>query len=258
MPIHDPQVCKLGKREARHVKGMKMLSALTAALPAPPPAVGWYKGCPIGTNPVTDFPMDGNDTVGDCTIAGVSHALQLWTTLNGSPVVPTDAEVISEYSRLTGYNPVDPSTDQGAVETDILTAWQSGGIFGHKIDGYVGVNVKSQVQFKDAIHYFGSAYLGVELPITAQDQTIWDVVPGNSPDAQPDSWGGHCVVAVAADERYIVVVTWGSLKLATWEWMFTYCSEAYAIMSPDWVAKGQTPGGVPLASLREDFIRLTA
>jgi len=257
--IHDPSIFKLGKKKAVHPKGMRMLASLTAGLPEPPPAVGWYKGYQEKPG-VTSWPMDANDTLGDCTIAGISHLLQLWTTLTGAPVVPTDAQVIAEYSRLCGYVPGDPSTDNGGVESDLLTTWQSGGIFGHKIDGFVGVNPQSAIQMRDAIHYFGGAYLGVELPISAQDQDIWDVPAGGATgDGEPGSWGGHCVLGVVADPRYVGLITWGSIKLATWSWIYTYCSEAYALLSQDWMTpSGSTPGGVPMASMVANLKRITA
>jgi hypothetical protein len=45
-----------------------------------------------------------------------------------------------------------------------------------------------------AIWLFGGAYIGVELPISAQNQDVWDVADG--PDAEPGSWGGHAVYLV--------------------------------------------------------------
>jgi hypothetical protein len=254
---------------------MRMLAELTKALPVPPSAVGWYKGYDKTPIPMTSatgnilsapahgvssWPMDCNDKLGCCTIAGAAHLIQLWTTLTGSPVVPTDDQVVSEYSRLCGYNPSDPNSDQGGVESDILEAWQSDGIFGHKISGYVGINPQSAIQMKEAIWFFGGAYLGVGLPISAQNQTVWDVPTGSHGkfgDGASGSWGGHCVPAVAADERFVVVVTWGAIKLMTWQFVQAYCDEAYALLSPDWMENsGLTVGGVPLASLQADLNRL--
>ncbi len=261
--IHNPEIRKLGKKPAVHPKGMRMLAELTSSLPEPPSAVAWYKGFPSPRGAVAaivNWPMDANDSLGDCTIAGVSHLIQLWTSVIGTPVIPTDAQVIAEYSRLCGYVPGDDSTDNGGVESDILTAWQTGGIFGHKIDGFVGINPKSQTQIKDGIFYFGAVYIGVALPLSAQDQTVWDVPPGGPVgDGAPDSWGGHCVDIVGAGARGVTVVSWGSLITASWDFISTYTDECYAILSPDWIDKSQqTPGGVPLASLRADLKRLVA
>ncbi len=245
--IHDPDKCRLGKRAAVHPKGLHMMSELIQALPDPPSAVAWYKGInKLGVNvpAITKWPMDGNDSLGDCTIAAVSHLIQLWTTATGTPVIPTDEQVIAEYSRLCGYVVGDPSTDQGGVESDILKAWQDGGIFGHKIDGFVGVNPSSVNQIKDAVFYFGGAYIGVELPNSAQDQTVWDVPAGGlSGDGAPGSWGGHAIPIVGAGSRGITVVTWGGLKQATWEFLQAYCDEAYALLSNDWITKASRIAG---------------
>src|SRR5580692_2699722 len=105
--IHDPAKVKLGKLAPVRLPHERMFASLQkeVALPAPPPAVGWYKGTPAtryGALPaVSNWPMDGNDTLGDCTIAGVAHLLQLWSTVTGSPVVPTTADCITEYSAAT-------------------------------------------------------------------------------------------------------------------------------------------------------------
>lgn len=262
---HNPKTCKLGKKSAVHPKGMRMLAELTHSLPEPPSAVAWYKGFVVSKPtmaerpPVSSWPMDLNDKIGCCTIAAASHLIQLWTNAaSGTAVIPTDADIQAEYSRLTGYNPADPNTDQGAVESDILKAWQTGGIFGHKIDGFVGINPKSQVQIKDSVWFLGGAYLGIALPISAQNQTSWDVPPGGPVgDGEPGSWGGHAVPIVGAGARGVTVVTWGSTLTASWEFIATYCDEAYGILSPDFLNSGLTPGGVPLASLQRDLTLLT-
>jgi hypothetical protein len=125
-----------------------------------------------------------------------------------------------------------------------------------------------------AIWLFGGAYIGVELPMTAQSQDIWDVAGG--PDAEPGSWGGHAVYLVGYDfpESQIpspespapspvsrvscpgtmTCITWGGVKKMTWAWFEKYCSEAYALVSKDWLnASGVSPSGFDLAALEKDL-----
>jgi hypothetical protein len=267
--IHDPAKVKLGKLAPVRLPHMRMFAELqkAVALPAPPPAVGWYKGTPAtkyGPLPaVTSFDMDGNDTIGLCGVAGLAHFEQVVSTVAGSPVVPTKADCIAEYSRLTGYNPDDPSTDQGSVLSELLQAFETGGVFGRKISGFVGLDPTNLTQMKSGIWFFGATYLGVELPTVAQSQTVWDVTGSTTGDSEPGSWGGHCVLDVALDDTYHALVTWGSIKLATIAWIDAYCSEAYALLSPDWIMSkgplaGLTPGGVPLASVAADLKRIAA
>ena len=47
------------------------------ALPTPPLAMVWGK-------PVTQWGMMLNDRLGDCTMAGLAHAVQTWTANSGA------------------------------------------------------------------------------------------------------------------------------------------------------------------------------
>jgi hypothetical protein len=238
-----------------------MLAELTNGLPEPPSAVAWYKGFPTPTTvarpAITDWPLDGNDTVGDCVFAGAAHLVQVWTNAVGSPVVPTQDEVLGAYGTVTGFKADDPSTDNGAVESDVWAYWQQNGLFGHQIDGFIGVNPASQSQIKDAVWFFGGALLGLDLPVSAQNQTVWDVPAGGAVgDGAPGGWGGHCCLLVGAGSRGVTMVTWGATKVATWQFLALYCPEAYALLSPTWIDGGIDPGGVPLTSLRRDLARI--
>ena len=47
-------------------------------------------------------------------------------------------------------------------------------------------------------------------------------------------------------------VTWGAEKTLTQAWKNQYMSEAYAIISPDWVGpNGKTPDGIDGSALRD-------
>jgi hypothetical protein len=61
----------------------------------------------------------------------------LWSSLAGAPNVPTTDQVLAEYTKLTGFNPADPSTDNGAVESDTLQSWKTSGLFGKNLLGFV-------------------------------------------------------------------------------------------------------------------------
>lgn len=261
--IHDPSLCKLGRGPVVRPAGMKMLASLIGALPPAPKNPAWYLGGKSYDNrtlaPVSTWDMDGNDTYGDCVFAGSAHAVQTWSNAAGKLFVPSQAQVLGAYADYTGFNAADPNTDNGAVEGDTWTRWEASGMFGgDRLLGFIGLNPKSVAQVGDAIAYFGGSMLGVELPIAAQDQDIWDVPKGGPVgDGAPGSWGGHCVWLINRDDAGVTLVTWGALKRASWAWMATYCSEAYALLSPRWIdAKGNTPGGVPLASMMLDLKRV--
>jgi hypothetical protein len=109
----------------------------------------------------------------------------------------------------------------------------------------------------DAVYMFGGCYIGVLLPQSAQGQPIWSVPPmGPTGPGAPGSWGGHAVPVVAYDARGLTVITWGAMLRMTWQFWETYCDEAYAILSQDWLEKNEAPSGFDMATLQADLERL--
>ena len=248
--IHDPATHKLGKAPVKHDPRTLLLTKYVRALPAPPPSADW-------TAKVAAWPMMANDSVGDCTCAAAGHLVELWTAYAGSPVILDDATVLAAYSAITGYNPADPSTDQGAAELDVLNYWRQSGIGGHSITAYCYVNLGDDNLVRQAVNLFGGVYIGLALPTSAQSQDVWDVPTsgtGQGTPGAPGSWGGHAVPIVGYDESGLTCVTWGALKRMTWAFLHTYCDEAYAIVSADFLnSAGVDPQGLNLAGLLADL-----
>jgi hypothetical protein len=76
---------RFGKHPPKNdYRTLRLRSYLTAGLAAPPPAYDAldkvYQKLET-SSPTQLFPMDGNDTLGDCTIAALAHAV---TTYRGS------------------------------------------------------------------------------------------------------------------------------------------------------------------------------
>jgi hypothetical protein len=207
---------------------------------------------------VPSWPMLGNDVLSDCTLAGILHLRQLWRAAAGVSYMPITNDAIELYKAL-GYNPADPSTDQGEVEFDVLTYCQKTGFLdGTRLRAFVELQLRNINHIQYSIWQLGGAYLGVALPLTAQRQGVWDVVKGNR-DAAPGSWGNHCVVAVDYDRGGIWVVTWGKLIYATWKFWDAYIDETWGIASNDFInAKGTTPLGLDLAGLDEATLSIAA
>ena len=170
--------------------------------------------------------------------------------------------------RLCGYNPGDPTTDRGGVELDILNAWRTAGVAGDKIAAYVAIDPTKPTEVQQAIALFGGVYIGAALPVSAQNQTVWDTI-GSPADA--GTWGGHCTIGAGyyagvsgnwfhrmfygdTTKAGIVMVTWGTTKRATWDWIAAYVDEMYAIVTPDWIeAEGKSPSGFDLATLEANL-----
>src|SRR6185369_1542776 len=80
----------------------------------------------LGISDVAElFPMDGNDTVGDCTIAALAHAITLFRGFVAKkPSIMPAAQVLKLYYRLSG------GVDSGLAELNVLNYWRQ-----HKVSG---------------------------------------------------------------------------------------------------------------------------
>ena len=251
--LHDPSLLRLGKKAVRHDdRTLQLAKYLGSALPPPPASLVW------STKTDNKWPMFMNDSLGDCTCASAAHMEQLWSAAGiKSEITVADADVLAMYEGAAGYNPKDPSTDQGAVELDVLKFWQKTGLAGRKIGPYASVSVQSKTITKDGIYLFGGIYTGFALPVSAQSQAVWDVpARGAVGRGAPGSWGGHAVPVIDYDVRGLTCVTWGALKRMTWAFYQTYCDEAYAILSPDFLSAGKSPAGFDAATLAADLAKL--
>jgi hypothetical protein len=253
------QNVKLGKLPKRHDQRTFQLSRYlkTSELPAPPPEVDWSKAVP-------HYGMLLNDQLGDCVIAGMMHLSMGWQANAGqTPTTPSNGEVVAAYSAIGGYNPSDPSTDQGCNMLDALNYWRNTGlsIGGQKnqIAAFAEVDLSNDAEVKTALWLFGGLFTGFEMPKSAQDAKSWSV-PASGPHGRgkPGSWGGHCAPLAAEDGTGgFQAITWGALMPATQDFVADYCEEAYAVLSAAWIAKnGQAPCGFDLAALQGDLAAL--
>jgi hypothetical protein len=196
--------------------------------------------------------MMANDDYGDCTCASFGHMEQVWTGI-ATPTVPpwtaTDQQVLALYDRVNG------GKDEGAQMLDVLNEMRTRGIGGRKIRAFIQIAVSNTDHLKYAIDEFGSAYLGLQLPKSAQTQIRWTVTSG--PKSKPGSWGGHAVNLLDYDSTGAACVTWGAVVQMSWNFIRTYADEAYAIISPDWLTGGKSPRGFDMTKLQQDLSGLT-
>lgn len=238
----------LGKRRPRHDARVPRLARYLAAFPDAPAASDY-------TGKLAVLGMMGNDSLGNCTCAAVGHAVQVWSSQASAEATIADADIISLYERF-GYNPANAASDQGCVETDVLTSWLRQPVAGHTIDAYAYVDPANLTEVKAAVNLFGVVYIGLALPSAWQSMDVWDVPAGQALTGafEPASWGGHAVVVAAYDAAGVTIITWGALKRITWAGWSAYCDEAYAILSPDW--KGAE--GFDYTALTTDIASLKA
>jgi hypothetical protein len=212
---------------------------------APPPASFDVLGVVFGKLGVSDptklFPMDGNDTLGDCTIAALAHAETVYRGLVAKEVIMPQASVVKLYMHLTG------GVDSGLNELDVLNYWQSSKVDGDKILAFAKIDPKNHTHVQQAIQLFGGVYLGFQV----QQNCVNEFNAHKPWTPGPLTNDGHAVYAVSYDATGVTVLTWGNTQKGTWAWWDECVDEAYAIIPPEAIMKGFS--GFNLAQLKADL-----
>jgi len=224
---------------------LRLKSYLGAALAAPPPAYSAldqvYQKLNV-SDPTELFPMDGNDTLGDCTIAGVAHAITLYRGRIGTASIMRKPDVIKLYMHLTG------GVDSGLNELDVLNYWRKRPVHSDKILAFVSVDTKNHAHVKQAIQLFGGVYLGFQV----QQNCVQDFDARKPWTPAPLTNDGHAVVAVGYDASGVTVLTWGNTQKGTWDWWDECVDEAYAILPPE-AKKSDFSPGFEFDKLKDDL-----
>lgn len=222
----------LGRKPAVHDPRVKELSVIVPSILHYNPAKYLLRGSEIPY-----WLMGDNQNIGSCTSVGIANILLARSTWAGHTMTPTTQDIISFYERF-GYVPGEPATDQGATLQECMQSWMQKGypVRGqtNKLLGYASINFKNLTLMKSAIEIFGDVYLGVNLTMAQQTQTVWKNVPNDQ------EWGGHCCVANSYDED-------GSFRVVTWaEWMkvepsfmLNQVEEAFVLLDAASIRKGQ-------------------
>jgi len=255
----DGRTLHLGKGPARIDSRTFKLSDFLKSPPPPPAAINWYKG-------VADWGAMLNDELGDCVCAAIGHADQVATLNTPEGELTVNDDVIENvYEMACGYNPSDPSTDNGCVIVDTLNWVRKYGLGKrHTAEGqvrhrqalyaYADPDPGDITHVKQAIASFGILDVGLQLPLTAQNQvgSLWTVVgdPNTNPNSEPGSWGGHSIVICAYDAEKLIGITWGQLQPMTWQFFGSYVDECHALLMDRWM-DSPAAAGIDLAAMEQ-------
>lgn len=223
-----------------------------AELPATPTVVDYV-------SKVSDWPMYGNDQLGDCTCAAAGHMIEAWTDYGqGKTVKISDNDVLKAYEAVSGYREGHPETDQGAVMQDVLDYWRKTGIGGHKILAFAQLDLSNADEIKAALYLFGHVYLGINFPAIAMEQfdegKPWDAVKRDG-----GIEGGHAIdMGYAETGKNHKVITWAKVQEMTPAFFEKYVEEAWVVVSQEWInAVGKNPAGLDTGALNAAFSEVT-
>lgn len=254
LPLHAPH-------------GFKLKDFLTA--PPPAPATVDYSAAAMTV--IED--IEGNDEYGDCCIAEDAHNIAVVTGNSGNGLFSyTRTLTLADYKAITGFDPNDPSTDQGTDPIVNLNYRVSHGYAdGSKDAGWALVDSTNKNEVAYAVATFGTVKMWFGIPtkivqsMPSASGFVWDVTAG-----APNPNNGHCIGScgfnvtkikvVAVTAQGLLVYTWGMLGIITWAavaaWFSPVNGGGMAVrVTTDWINKksGQAPSGLNLTALVQAF-----
>ena len=237
---------RFGKHPPKHdYRTLRFKTYVKAGLAAPPPSLNnldrVYANLKVN-DPTKLFPIDGNDTLGDCTIAAVAHGVTTYRGLVKRDSIPRAKAVEKLYFHLTG------GVDSGLNCLDVMNYWRQNGALGEKIFAYVSIDPKNHTHIEQAMQIFGGVYLGFQV----QQNCVQEFNNHQPWTPGPLTNDGHAVFAVGYDANEVTVLTWGNTQQGTWAWWDECVDEAYAILPQDAKQAGFAPG-FDLAQLEADI-----
>lgn len=224
-------------------------------LPPPPPSIDYS---PKALAALRNLYL--NDQYGDCMIATGYHIEGVATGNAGSLFVASDDQILEDYKVIGGFDPTDPSTDQGCDERTAIEHWTHKGFAnGTKLLGSVAVDGRNTVEVQQALYLFENLMFCVELPdswvdpVPSADGFVWDLDVPN-----PDN--GHAFAGVGHNAQGVLIATWQLLGLLTWKAIARLATPLHGgdllvLFTPDQFARGQkkAPNDVAWDDLLADF-----
>lgn len=212
------------------------------SLPTPPASVS--------VPDISAWGMDGNDSYGDCGVAGIHHGFMAAGDIAGNmPADLTTDQIVQYYLKYTD------GQDSGVVLSQFLKyiQGQSQGFYGNKVEAYAPVAPSNLKSLHFTIDAYDFAYTGIAVTAGMQE-AFQNGEPWGLNALQSPVVGGHCIPLVGYDSDYLYAVTWGGIqKIAYSAWHYI-ASEAWAIITSE-VAKGDGRG-LSLSALQQDLRKL--
>lgn len=236
---------KFGRLPGKIPVGLKDLTFYSAgALPATP--------AKVVVPEVADWMMLGNDSHGDCGVAGLEHGFMADAAATyRDETFPTDQQAIDYY---TAY---DNGQDVGVVLSEYLAHVRQHGYYDNSVKAYAPFQVHDIPTLHFAVWAYDFSYTGIRVT-----QGMMNAFAAGKPwdldDMLSDTVGGHCIPIVGYDSAYLYAVTWGRVQAISYSAWHFMSDEAWAVITGELVAADTDGRGISLAALEADLNKLAA
>jgi hypothetical protein len=246
---------KLGLLPGTIPVGLKMLTYYMAGdLPQAPPSVS----VPTFSS---GWGMLGNDRYGCCGVAGIQHGFEVDAAVADTPDLPgpwpTDQQTIEYYLTYT------KGQDTGVNLSQFLQYVRTTGYYGSSVEAYAPVAVNDVPTLQTSVFLYGFAYTGIAVHSSMLRVFQQAEAAGITPEWTTDVLlsplaGGHCVPVVGYDDQWLYVITWGQICKVSYSLWHQIATEAWAVLTGQFVSKRDNGRGIDLAALQADLNRLDA
>ena len=204
--------------------------------------------------PSVNWGMDGNDVYGDCGVAAINHGFMADAVIIGDikESFPSSRQVVDYYMT---YN---SGQDVGVILSAFLAYVKANPFCGHTIEAYAPAAVHDIPTLQFAINAYGFAYTGISVTqamMNACEGTAWQ--PWTLQDTMGEPVGGHCIPLIGYDDQFLYAVTWGGVQKITYSAWHSMSTEAWAVITGEFVAKGDDGRGINLQALQADLSRIS-
>jgi hypothetical protein len=194
----------------------------------------------FGLEPDTD-PL-GNDTLGNCAIAGPGHFVRWEDQICGRPPRADADGAKREYLALS-------PDDDGLYAIDVMKHWRTVGLFGSQIEAFAQVDIFDAWQREAATFLLGGYFLCVNLPRSVQGQKTWDLAIDDG-----GSWGPHLVWVKGTN----TCISWGEDIYFTNAFLARYGFDGYAVVSKASIRTGGLAyAGIDLEKMKSALALVT-
>lgn len=231
----------LGRRPAKNAPALRFADHLTAVPDHPISELA----------PNLSWPMDHNDSVGCCVVAGLDHYRQVVYSSLGAPYTPwTDQQLLKLYQTqnptFRSWQDGGTSRDQGMdVQTFLEYLVKQGAIL-----GFAKVDHMNVEEMKAAIYLGLGVVTGEVLTRRNMTEQVWDYHPRDPQE------GGHCTTSVGYTPAESIV-SWGALYSVTDAFLQHNIEEAWFVITQAHVDHPAFRAGFDLASFAAAYQEIT-